>query len=187
MTLTLDLNREKYIKLEDLFKENGYHDYRWVAPEQIVVAQWVRLKCMFGCPNYGRKAACPPQVPTVDECRKFFHEYESAVIFHIQKQFDDPDDRFKWYKKLTIEFAKLERNVFLSGFEKAFILSLGGCYLCRECSEKRNLCKQPELARPSPEAMAVDVYSTVRKLGYPIFVKTDYTQTMDRYVFLLVQ
>jgi hypothetical protein len=32
----------------------------------------------------------------------------------------------------------------------------------------------------------VDVFSTVRKVGCPIQVLTDYTQTMNRYAFLLI-
>jgi len=32
----------------------------------------------------------------------------------------------------------------------------------------------------------VDVYSTVRRFGFPINVRTDYDQKMDRYAFLMV-
>jgi len=180
------LNQEDQAALEALFRDHGYEDYRWLDPRQIVVAHWVRMKCMFGCPNYGRKAACPPQTPAVDECRRFFREYQTAVVFHLRVRFDDPQDRFDWSRKVTLDLAGLERRVFLAGFERAFFLLLGGCALCRECQGERALCRQPELARPSPEAMAVDVYSTVRRLGYPIAVRTDLSQAMDRYLFLMV-
>ena len=43
------------------------------------------------------------------------------------------------------------------------------------------------LARPTPEALAVDVYSTVRAIGYPIQVLSDYTQEMNRYALLLIE
>lgn len=173
--------------LKTLFRDHGLTDFKWIDPKQIVVAQWVRVKCMFGCPNYGRKAACPPNTPAVEECERFFKEYRKAVVFHIQAQFDIPDNRFGWYKKMTVLLSKLEKQVFLSGFEKAFFLLFGGCPLCRECREDRTACRQPERARPSPEAFAVDVYATVKKLGYPIAVKTEQTQAMDRYVFLMVE
>ena len=42
------------------------------------------------------------------------------------------------------------------------------------------------MARPGPEAMAMDVYTTVRKFGFEINVRTDYDQKMDRYAFLMV-
>lgn len=41
--------------------------------------------------------------------------------------------------------------------------------------------------RPSPEGMAVDVYTTVRQFGFPIQVLADYAQAMNRYAFLLVE
>jgi len=37
------------------------------------------------------------------------------------------------------------------------------------------------------DGMAVDVYSTIRQFGFPINVKTDYKQAMDRYAFLMVR
>ena len=43
------------------------------------------------------------------------------------------------------------------------------------------------MARPTPEAMCVDVYSTVRQVGYPIHVLSEYTQAMNRYAFLLIE
>ncbi|MCJ7619933.1 MAG: DUF2284 domain-containing protein, partial [Anaerolineae bacterium] len=55
-------------ELESLFKKHGYTDFKWIEPKDIVVAQWVRLKCTFGCGEYGRNAACPPNVPSVEEC-----------------------------------------------------------------------------------------------------------------------
>ncbi len=173
--------------LETSFEKYRLTDFKWIDPNEIVTAQWVRVKCIFGCPNYGQKAACPPNTPSVSECERFFKEYETAVIFHSNIRFDVPDDRFKGYQKMTLKLSKLEREVFLSGFEKAFFLLFGGCPLCKECSIERSLCRWPEKARPAPEAFAVDVYATVKKLGYPISVKTAPDQAMDRYVLLMVK
>jgi len=35
--------------LEALFAKSGYEDFKWIKPKEIVVSQWVRMKCMFGC------------------------------------------------------------------------------------------------------------------------------------------
>jgi hypothetical protein len=35
--------------------------------------------------------------------------------------------------------------------------------------------------------MAMDVFATVKKVGYPIEVLTDYKKTMNRYAFLMVR
>ncbi|MFX1285482.1 MAG: hypothetical protein ACFFB5_17725 [Promethearchaeota archaeon] len=42
-----------------------------------------------------------------------------------------------------------------------------------------------KLWRLNPEGMVIDVYSTIRKLGYPIEVLKDYSEKMNRYSFLI--
>jgi predicted metal-binding protein len=82
---------------------------------------------------------------------------------------------------------KLEREVFLANNPKTFLLFMDSCSLCKECAGTRDKCKNKRLARPSPESMAVDVYSTVKQIGYPIEVLKDYSKTMNRYAFLLIE
>ena len=97
------------------------------------------------------------------------------------------EDRFFLYSGISKKLLKLEREVFLSGLVKAFMLPADNCNLCDDCVSSREDCKQPKLSRPPPEAMAVDVFSTARKAGYPIEVLSDYNQAMNRYAFLLVR
>jgi len=142
MDLKIDTDKSQYASLETIFKDDGFTDFKWIAPEQ--------------------------------------------VVFHLRLQNDNPEERIRWYRKTALKLVELERKVFLAGFERAYMLLFGGCYLCQECAGERSLCKQPERARPAPEGMAVDVFSTVKKLGYPISVRTESTQAADRYVFLMV-
>ncbi len=174
-------------ELETLFERHSYTDFKWMNPQEIVVAQWVRMKCTFGCSNYGKNATCPPNVPSVSECRQFFDEYSTAAIFHFEKTMDEPEDRHAWSKGVNRELLKLERAVFCAGYEKAFMLFMDSCSLCADCTGAREACKNPQSARPSPESMAMDVFSTVRQYGYPIEVLSDYSQAMNRYAFLLIE
>ena len=173
--------------LERKFRESGFSDFRWIDPKEIVVSQWVRMKCIFGCNEYGQTATCPPNVPSIIECERFFREYSQAVIFHFEKKVKKPEDRFAWTRKVNLKLLKLEREIFLSGFQKAFLLFLDSCNICKECSGKREECKNPKSSRPEPEALGVDVYTTVRKVGYPVEVLSDYSQAMNRYSFLLIE
>jgi predicted metal-binding protein len=173
-------------ELEAAFRKRGFADFRWLNPRDIMVAQWPRLKCMYGCGEYGRTASCPPNVPSVDECARFFGEYRRAVVFHFEKRVARPGDRFAWTRRINLKLLKLEREIFLAGHEKAFLLFLDSCNICAECAGRRELCKQPRLARPTPEAMAIDVFTTVRLLGYPIQVLARRDQPMNRYAFLLI-
>ena len=82
---------------------------------------------------------------------------------------------------------KMERDVFISGYRKAFLLFIDECEFCPECAGTRHRCKNKKGARPSTEALAIDVYSTVRKFGLPIQVLKNYDETMNRYAFLLIE
>jgi predicted metal-binding protein len=174
-------------KVEAIIQKHGYSDYKWIDPQAIVVSQWVRMKCFFGCNEFGRTATCPPNVPSLSECEHFFREYKKAVIFHFQKELQKPEDRFAWTRKVNLKLLKLEKEVFCSGFVKAFLLFMDSCNLCKSCQERKGECTEPKLSRPTPEALGMDVYSTVRKMGYPIQVLSDYSQKMNRYAFLLIE
>jgi len=173
--------------LQRLFQVKGGKDFRWIDPAEIVVGQWVRMKCMYGCSDYGRNASCPPNTPSVAECRDFFLEYRLGVIFRFSKRFDDPEERHAWSRGVNMKLVELEREVFLAGYHKAFLLFMDNCQLCRECARTRTACHNRNLARPTPEGMGVDVFATVTKFGYPIEVLSDYDQEMNRYAFLLIE
>jgi predicted metal-binding protein len=183
----MNLSSEKKKSIDAIFEKNGYADYKWIDPKKIIVAQWVRMKCMFGCAEYGRSGACPPNTPDVAECERFFREYTDAVILHFEGRMEKPEDRHAWSRKINAKLVKLEREIFLAGYERTFLLFMDSCCFCKECSGSRETCKEPQMARPAPEAMAVDVYSTVRQFNFPIDVRTAYDQKMDRYAFLMLQ
>ena len=174
-------------KLETLFTQHDYTDFKWIKGKDIVVSQWVRFKCIYGCSSYGQKGSCPPNNPSVPECRDFFTEYEDVAVFHFEKRCDKPEDRHKWSKHVNKKLLKLEREVFLAGHRRAFLLFMDECGFCKECGKSREHCKHPKDSRPSPEGLAVDVFKTVQIIGYPIEVLKDYDQTMNRYAFLLVE
>ncbi len=178
---------DKVKNLEGLFKKHDYDDFKWIKATDIVVSQWVRMKCTFGCGTYGKKGACPPNVPSVAECREFFSEYQDAVIIHFEKVFDKVEERFSWGKEVNRKLIKLEREVFLAGFQKAFLFYMDECCLCDDCSKFRVECKNQKAARPCPEAFAVDIFTTVKKCGYPINVLSEYSEKMNRYAFLMVE
>jgi predicted metal-binding protein len=174
-------------QLQKLFTGAGFSDYRWIDPAEIVVAQWVRTKCMFGCDSYGRNASCPPNTPSIADCSAFFREYRLGTVFHFAKRFSDPEERHPWSREVNRTLVELERQVFIAGYPKAFLLFMDNCKLCRECANTRAGCRNKKIARPSPEGMGVDVFATVAKYGYPIEVLDDYDREMNRYAFLLIE
>lgn len=174
-------------KLEQIIIAAGFPDFRWIDGSKIAVAQWVRLKCIYACDNFGQAANCPPNVPTVEECERFFSEYERIAVIHLEISGADWGSALEPRRDINERLIALERDVFLAGYHKALVLPAGTCRVCAECATTRAGCVHPESGRPTPEALAMDVFATVRSLGYPIEVLTDRSQMMNRYAFLLVE
>jgi predicted metal-binding protein len=172
-------------KIESLLSEYGFTEYRWITPQEIKVSQWVRVKCMFGCSDYGH-GTCPPNTPNVEECRAFFKEYYTALLIKLDKFADKTAYPSDWSKEMTNKLLELEKQVFLSGNPKAFLLNQTCCGLCKECSNDRENCEDKERARPSPEAFAVDVYQTVQSAGLEINVISENPSDISRIAILMV-
>ena len=173
--------------LQLLFHQHGFADFKWMAAKDIIVAQWVRFRCMFGCPQYGKSCMCPPNVPTIEECRKMVSEYNDAAVFHFEKQSENVEERNAWVRDTAQKLLKLEREVFLDGYYKTLLLSFTSCVLCESCTGNRTECRNPRFARPGPDSLGIDVYATVRGIGYPIQVLKDPSEPMNRYAFLFIE
>ena len=174
--------------LEALFKDYGFVDFKWISTKDIVVAQWVRFRCMFGCRNYGKKGNVPSKYAAYrgipDE---MISEYSQAAVFHFEKRLEKIDEYKPWNKELISKLVKLEKEIFLSGYYKTLLLAFDACMLCDTCTGNRAECRNPITARPGADAMGVDVYATVRSVGYPIQVVKDYKDVMNRYAFMLIE
>lgn len=172
--------------VEALARKHGFADFSWISGNDVQVRQWVRFKCMFGCDSYGKNACCPPEVPSVAECRELFGEYDHILVLRLSVKLADPTDREEWSRNKNLELLSLERDVFLSGHHQALLLFMDECRLCEECPGTRAKCRKPFMARPSAEALAVDVFATARGAGFSLDILTGYDQEMHRYAFLLV-
>jgi predicted metal-binding protein len=174
-------------QLEKIFSKHGCDDFKWFDPRDVVISHWVRMKCRFGCEDYGMRVACPPNLPTISECEEFFSEFGRAVLFHFERIFEDPEGRHEWTRDIDERLFEIEREVFLSGYHKAFVIYVDPCDFCGTCSPDKRDCKHPRKARPSLEGLAVDVFATVRSCGYEIEVLSDYDQKMNRFGMLLIE
>lgn len=173
--------------VDDLAQKHGFHDFKWIDPNEIITAHWVRTKCVYGCGSYGKRACCPPETPPVSDCRSLFGEYQKGIFYHFSRQISDAQLRQAWGRELITQALNLERDVFLAGFHKAFIFSPAPCNLCSECKGLRDKCSNPSKSRPTLESYSVDVFGTARKFGYPIQVLRDFGEEINRYGALLVE
>ena len=174
-------------QIEKLARAHSLGDFKWMDSRTIIPWHWVREKCIYGCPRYGQKACCPPEVPSVAECKAFFAEYRCGLFYHLTKRFGDPKERFHWAREVNKRVLALEREVFLSGFYKAFAFTAAPCNLCEQCKNTKGECRNPLVSRPALEAFGVDVYATAHKMGYPLQVVKGYEEETNRFGLLLVE
>lgn len=127
-----------------------------ISAKSIVTAEWVRLKCQFGCDGYGGRLTCPPYSPTPEQTKRMLAQYKYGLLIHGGEHND--------ISKIA---SALERGIFLDGYHKAFAMGAGPCDLCAKCAK---FCRYAEKARPSMEACGIDVFTTVRANGFPIEV-----------------
>lgn len=171
--------------IEKILDTSGINDFKWINPKEIIVSQWVRIKCEFGCSDYGL-GACPPNTPSINECREFFSEYENGLIIRLTKSVDKNDYPSNWSRYISNKLLEVERQVFLKGFQKSFLFNQTCCVLCNVCKGNRLDCTDKRRSRPSPEAFAVDVYQTVRNAGMEINVVTKNQSEINRIAIILI-
>lgn len=161
----------KYKKYVDLAKKSGAIWVKIIDPKNVVTSEWVRVKCQYGCGMYGRCLTCPPYSPTPEYTERMLKSYSSALtmVYDIQSGKREKELR----KRLRKDVARIEREMFLDGYYKAFGMACGPCNLCTECPLSYP-CKYEDFARPSMEACGIDVYQTLANLGYKLKVVRDY-------------
>ena len=154
----------------------GAADAKLISADTVVTAQWVRLKCQFGCSGFGQFLTCPPYSPTPEKTAQVLREYQTALLVHANER-----------GRITPLLIRLERQAFLDGYYKALALGAGPCELCKSCHPEESDCRHPEKARPAMEACGIDVYQTARNNGMPIEVVTRSTSRQNYYGLLLLE
>ena len=61
-----------------------HQDIKPISTDMIVVADWVRFKCRYGCRAYGKHLCCPPYAPTPEEMRWVVAEYKTAILARFE-------------------------------------------------------------------------------------------------------
>jgi predicted metal-binding protein len=162
-------------ELKEMALKSGATDFKFIEPAKVVTAHWVRLKCQFGCKNYGTRYTCPPYSPSPEDTRKVLDEYSRAYLIKYEGflGFDDypPKRLHDAMTDLSLHVCKavfdMERHAFLSGYYKAFSYGAHRCRKCDVCEvlEGGKGCRFPADARPSLESSGMDVFKTAENAG----------------------
>jgi hypothetical protein len=102
-------------KMETLVKrahELGADKAKMIDPATVVVEEWVRWKCQYGCPLYEKDAYHPPCAPPAESAKKVVKEYSKAILMNGPKG-----------KELTEAVVRLEGEAYQMGYYKAFAMT----------------------------------------------------------------
>ena len=106
--------------------ELGAEKAKIIDTETVVVAEWVRWKCQYGCPLFEKDPFHPPVAPDAASTKRVLREYTKAILIN------GPNGQ-----TLTEAAVKLEGEAYHRGYYKAFALTAlvpGGGAACAPVS-----------------------------------------------------
>ena len=157
--------------------------------KDIVIAQWVNLKCRYGCAQYKANWSCPPATPDLAEVRTILSEYSNALLLVGNQNRNDfykdsnrnRTDQVKYWKGTV----SLERLLFLKGYDKAISLVSGACSLCKKCAYPE-ACRFPVEKRPTVESFCIDLVGTLKNLDIDTRVAMELNESFKYYSIILL-
>ncbi len=136
-----------------------------LAPEERIRAYCLENKCG----SYGNNYMCPPNIGSLEEIRVRLKKFQRGVLLQYSRDIDVKGNR-KGVIKTKLDFhekiLEIEEYLKSSGTSEVLGLIGGSCGLCDVCRAKVNEpCLYPDKARPSLEAIGVDVLTLLDKLS----------------------
>lgn len=162
--------------------ELGAAEARVVDASKIPVLEAVAFKCRVPqCYGYNTCGQCPPHAPKAAEIRELLKVYSHAVLFvrrvssKLLKRERNDKERKAAFRSILEIVSKLESQAFYDGHYLAVGFSAGSCF-SSICDPKLGCtvlqgekCRFPMMARPSMEAVGIDVYSLIASSGWEIY------------------
>jgi predicted metal-binding protein len=154
-----------------------------VGADRIPVDERVTMKCRIPrCFGYGVGAHCPPNAMKPAELREILKSYRWAVFFTmdvpsevIVRNKATIKERVEVYQQMFTIVSEVESAAFHDGHYLAFGFAAGSCRhtFCGQMPDCRAMkgeqCRFALKARPSMEAVGIDVYKMVAEAGWDIY------------------
>lgn len=177
-------------------KDLGATNAKPFSAKDVVIDERVKMKCRVPpCRDYGKNLMCPPYVMSTKELRDVLSKYEWALLIQVEAPFNtdvkneilQTGDVASLYRKkgfliafgqnfgsnfnlLHLIVNKVEAKASMLGYRFATGFKAGACKLCSECVAENSgkHCRHPYQARPSMEAVGIDVLKTAEIAGLPV-------------------
>jgi len=155
----------------------GADDAKLISADRIRIEDEVLEMCKKPfCDGFGKSANCPPHTMTPARFREFIKQYTYAIVFKIDVPVEDmmSEKRNTAFRKIYEIASNLETEAKSSGFELSRGYAAGSCkpVFCKEHKVCQALidktCRNSFLARPSMEAVGMNVMKIIQEAGWEI-------------------
>lgn len=140
--------------LIDTALRQGAVNAKVILAKTITLGNWVRLRCQFGCPHFGKRFTCPTYTPTAPEMSDILMDYQKVLVVEAETA-----------SQVHGLVLSLEGHFRSRGYLKAFALEALPCNLCDVCTIETH-CEHPDQARPTLHACGIDVPQTMSNIGW---------------------
>ncbi len=182
--MQLAVKLKKILDMRELAIVLGCSRAEPMFTRDLSVDERVRMKCRLNlCGQYQQNLLCPPFVLDFADTDKLLQRYDFGMALQITSPADSANIRevFEQKKKeMHSIILRLEQDAFRSGFTFALGLGAGHCILCPTCAAREGgtVCCNPQQARPSLEALGLNVEKVCRQIGFPAgFIPGEVTVT----------
>ncbi len=156
----MEISPELTQHLQNLMITESCFDYKVFEMDTLLVTPKVRLKCMYGCKNFGFQRKCPPNdTLSPEQCKLYLKDYSHAILLRFV-----PDQAFNVPPHVQTILLELEKKAMLSNFRFALAIFPTHCHQCDSCLIDQE-CGNPLQARPSVSSLCIDIMGTLENLG----------------------
>jgi predicted metal-binding protein len=157
-------------EIQEKAKELGIHTCIEFDPGLLVPEERIRELCYENkCGNYRAHYMCPPHVGSVEDAKRRLGEFQRGMLLQYSEALDvmtDIEGLLRAKKGLHTRVLRMEEYLRSGGLANAWGLIGGSCSLCDPCKARSGEpCPQPDEARPSLEAMAIDLLALLDRYG----------------------
>jgi predicted metal-binding protein len=158
------------MNLTELTKQLGFETFLEFKAEMLVPETRIRAFCQADkCGNYAINYMCPPAIGSIEEIAAKIKNFQTGYLLQYSKYLDvknEKPDVIRTQKEFHAKILQVEQYLKANGINQVWGLIGGNCRMCEVCAIKSaEPCRFPEQSRTSLEAIGVDVFGLLDKLG----------------------
>jgi predicted metal-binding protein len=169
--------KHRLIKLKASAQELGASDAKIISTKIIPIENEIIDFCKDPlCESYGKSFYCPPYAMNPQKTKALISDYDDALIFkiNVSTKILLSQARFNEFRRIFEITAHLELFAIEIGFSRSRGFAAGSCkpvfcpeYQCQALVNGKT-CRYSDKARPSMEAVGINVFKLVSRIGWEI-------------------